>query len=46
MLSMAEEIYAGILVYRVHKVTEGLIDEEQGGFREGLRRVDQIFTLK
>ena len=36
--------YAGILVDRVHKVTEGLIDDEQGGFRAGC--VDQIFTLK
>ena len=28
-------IYAGILVDGVRKVTEGLIDDEQGGFRSG-----------
>ena len=33
---------AGILVDRVRKVTEGLIDHEQGGFRTERRCVDQI----
>ena len=33
LLSVVGEIYAGILVDRVRKVTEGLIDNEQGGFR-------------
>ena len=28
---MVGKIYTGILVDRVHKVTEGLIDDEQGG---------------
>ena len=32
--------------YRVRSVTEGLIDDEQGGFRAGRGWVDQIFTLK
>ena len=36
------EKYPGILVDRVHKVTEGLVDDEQGGDV----CVDQIFTLK
>ena len=27
-------------------MTEGLIDDEQGGFREARGCVDQIFTLK
>ena len=27
-------------------MTGGLIDDEQGGFREGRRCVDQVFTLK
>ena len=46
LLSMDEEIYAGILVDRVHKMTEGLIDDDQGGFRVGWGCVDLIFTLK
>ena len=29
---MVGKIYAKILVDRVHKVTEGLIDDEKGGF--------------
>ena len=43
---MVGKIYEGILVNRVHKVTEGLIDDEQGGFRAWNGCVDQIFTLK
>ena len=31
LLSVIGKIYAGILVDRVHKVTEGLIENEQGG---------------
>ena len=31
---------------RVHRVTGGLIDDEQGSFREGRGCVDQIFTLR
>ena len=27
-------------------MTEGLIDDEQGGFRAGRGCVDQVFTLK
>ena len=33
LLSLCGKIYAGILICRVHKVTGGLIDDEQGGFR-------------
>ena len=43
---MVGKIYAGILVDRVCKVTGGLSDDEQGGFRAGRECVDQIFTLK
>ena len=43
---MVGKIYAGILVDRVHKMTEGLIVDEQGGFRARRGCVDQIFTLK
>ena len=35
LLCMVGKIYAGILVDRVPKVTEGLIDDVQGGFRAG-----------
>ena len=45
LLSVVGKIYAGILVDIVHKVTEGLIDDKQGGFRAGRGCVDQIFTL-
>ena len=31
LLSVVGKIYAGMLVNRVHKMTEGLIDDEQGG---------------
>ena len=43
---MVGKIYAGVLVERVRRVTEGLIGEEQGAFRRGTGCVDQIFTLK
>ena len=46
LLSMVGKIDAWILVDRVHKVTEGLTDNEKGGFRAGRGCVDQIFTLK
>ena len=46
LLRVVVKIYAGIIVDRVCKVTDGLIDDEQGGFRAGRRYVDQIFTLK
>ena len=46
MLSVGGKIYAGILVDRVCKVTECLIDDEQGGFKTERGCVDQIFTLK
>ena len=46
MLSVVGKIYAGILVDGVRRVTGGLIDDEQGGFRAERECVDQIFTLK
>ena len=46
MLSVIEKIYSEILVDGVRRVTEGLIGNEQGGFKAGRRCVDQIFTLK
>ena len=44
--SAVGKIYAGILVDRVRRVTRGLIDNEQGGFKMGRVCVDQIFILK
>ena len=44
LLNVVGKIYAGILVVR--RVTGGLIDDEQGGFRAGRECVDQIFILK
>ena len=44
-LSLVGKIYAGTLVDAVCKMTGGLIDDEQGSFREGRGCVDQIFTL-
>ena len=41
---MVGKIYAEILVDRLLRVTEGLTDDEQGGFRSGREYVDQIFT--
>ena len=32
---MVGKIYVGVLVDRVRRVTGGLIDDEQGGFRAG-----------
>ena len=46
LLSVDGKIYTGILVDRVHKVTEDLIDYVQGGFRVGRRCIDQIFIQK
>ena len=35
LLSVTEEIYEGILIDRVRRVSGGLIDDEQEGFRAG-----------
>ena len=45
-MSVVGKITGSILVDRVRKVTEGLIDDKQGGFRAGRCCIDQIFTLK
>ena len=46
LLSVVGKIYAWILIDKVRRVTEGLIDDEQEGFRKGRRCIDQTFTLK
>ena len=43
---MIEKIYAVVLEDRIHTVTGGLIDDEQGGFTGGRGCVDQTFRLK
>ena len=45
-LSVVGKIYAGILVDRVRKVTDGLVDDEQVWFRVVRDCVNQTFTLK
>ena len=45
-LIVVGKIHAGILVYRVRRMTRSLIDDEQGGFRGGKGCVVQAFTLK
>ena len=42
LLSVVGNIYAGILADRVHRLTGGLIDDGQGGFRAGRGCVNQI----
>ena len=46
LLSVLENIYAGILINRVRRVTGGLIEDKQGGFRAGKLCVNQISILK
>ena len=46
LLSVVRKIHVEILVERVQRVTEGLIDDEQEDFRSGRGCVNQIFTLK
>ena len=44
-ISVVGKIYAGILVDRVRRVTEGLIDDVQGWFSSVRGYVNQIFCL-
>ncbi|KAL7637490.1 UNVERIFIED_CONTAM: hypothetical protein RMT77_012218 [Armadillidium vulgare] len=44
LLSVARKVYGRILLNRVGM--DGLIGEEQGGFREGGDCMDQSFTLR
>ena len=43
---MVGKIYEGVLVNRVCRVIEGLIDDEQGDFRAWKGCVDQIIKVK
>ena len=46
LLSVVGKIYTGIQIERIRRVTGGLIEDEQGGFRARNECVDKIFTLK
>ena len=45
LLSMVGKIYAEILIGRVHRVNGGLVDDEQGGFKEGRGLSDHHVVL-
>ena len=46
LLSIPGKVYGRILIERVRVLTEGMIGEEQCGFRSGRGCVDQVFVMK
>ena len=46
LLIVVGKIYGGVLVDRIRKMTWGLFDDGQWGFRVGRGCVDQIFIVK
>ena len=46
LLSIPGKVYRRILIEKVHSLTEGLIGQEQCGFRSGRGCVDQVFVMK
>ena len=46
LLSIPGKVYGRIIIDRVRFLTEGLIGEEQCGFRRGRGCVDQVFVMK
>ena len=46
LLIISGKVYGRILIEKVHIITEGLIGEEQCGFRSGRGCVDQMFVMK
>ena len=46
LLSIAGKVYGRILIERVRALTEGMIGDEQCGFRSGRGCVDQVFVMK
>nr|CAH8851112.1 unnamed protein product [Trichobilharzia regenti] len=46
LLPVASKILAAVLLRRLCKIREGLIREEQAGFRSGRGCIDQVFTLR
>ena len=45
-MSIHGKVYGKILIEKVCSQTEGLIGEEQYGFRSGRGCVDQVFVMK
>ena len=46
LLSIPGKVYGRVLIERVRSMTEGMVGEEQGGFRSGRGCVDQVFVMK
>ena len=46
LLNIPGEVYGRFLMERVCSLTEGMIGEEQCGFKPGRRCVDQVFMMK
>ena len=46
LLSIPGKVYGRILIERVRALTEGMIGDEQCGFRSGRGCVDQVFVMK
>ena len=45
LLSVIGKVYDRLLIKKIREGTEGVICEEQCGFRRGLSCVDQVFTV-
>ncbi len=46
LLNDVGKVYGKVLIKRVREGTEGMIHDEQGGFRRGRGCVDQIFAVR
>ena len=46
LLSIPGKVYGRIVIERVRVLTEGMIGDEQCGFRSGRGCVDQVFVMK
>ncbi len=46
LLSVVGKVYGKVLIMRVREGTEGMIRDEQAGFRRGRGCVDQIFAVR
>ncbi len=46
LIERSKKVYGRILTERLMEVTEGMVSEDQGGFRKGRGSVNQIFGMK
>ena len=46
LLSVVGKVYGRVLIERVQLGTEGMVGEEQGGFKRGRGCVDQVFVVR